>query len=317
MNRFGALVQQISFMEDPLDQQRVLVHYLSQTPEPDRSAAIAFLHNPPRRGRIQLKKLREIVENKVGPELFALSHRFVGDMAETMALLWQPGSVPNRPVSPSGFAERLATTGPLGLTSMIEGVLDSCDPSGRLAAIRILTAGFRRPVAPEVLHAALEACGLPVPEVHSVHIHEAAQQDLFTGTAQDDNTPGVTEAVLMYVEGARGKQAALLCTFGVWAGDAIVPVARIEAGSFRDQIATFAKEHTLRRFGPSSEVEHSVTAALVGTLEFDGIEASRRHKAGVSLKSPRLVAVHPGITAADAANIEELTSRLPTSHTRG
>jgi hypothetical protein len=316
MNRFGALVQQISFMEDPLDQQRVLAHYLSETPEPDRSAAIAFLHNPPRRGRIQLKKLREIVENKVGPDLFALSHRFVGDMAETMALLWQPGSVPNRPVSPSRFAERMATTGPLGLTSMIEGVLDSCDPSGRLAAIRILTAGFRRPVAPEVLHAALGACGLPLPEVHSVQIHEASQQDLFTSIAQDDNTPGVTEAVLMYVEGARGRQTALLCTFGVWAKDGIVPVARIDASSFRDQIAAFAREHTLRRFGPSSEIEHSVTAALVATLEFDGIEASRRHKAGVSLKSPRLVAVHPGISAADASNIEELTSRLPTSHAR-
>ncbi len=317
MNRFGALVQQISFMQDPLDQQRVLVHYLRETPEPDRSAAIAFLHNPPRRGRTQLKKLREIVENQVGPNLFALSHKYVGDMAETMALLWQPGSVPNRPVSPSGFAERLATTGPLGLTSMIEGILDSCDPSGRLAAIRILTAGFRRPVAPEVLHAALEACGLPLPAAPFVQIHESAQQELFTTIAEDDNTPGVTEAVLMYVEGARGRQATLLCTFGVWAGDGIVPVARIEAGTFRDQIAAFAKEHTLRRFGPSSEIEHSVTAALVGTLAFDGIEASRRHKAGVSLKSPRLVAVHPGISAADAANIEELTSRLPTSHPRG
>jgi hypothetical protein len=317
MNSFGALVQQLAFMEDPRDQQRVLVHYLSQTPEPDRSAAISFLQNPPRRGRIQLKKLREIVENKIRPDLFALSHRFVGDMAETMALLWQPRSVPNRPVSPSGFAERLATTGPLGLTAMIEGTLDSCDPSGRLAAIRILTAGFRRPVAPEVLHAALEACGLPSPEAISAPTHEALQQDLFTSTAQDDNTPGVTEAVLMYVEGTRGKQATLLCTFGVWSGDGIVPVARIEAGTFRDQIAAFAKEHTLRRFGPSSEIEHSVTAALVATLEFDGIEASRRHKAGVSLKSPRLAAVNPGISAADAANIEELTSRLPTSHARG
>ena len=94
MNRFGALVQQISFMEDPLDQQRVLAHYLSETLEPDRAAAIALLHNPPRRGRIQLKKLREIIENKVGPDLFALSHRVVGDMEETMALLWQPASVP-------------------------------------------------------------------------------------------------------------------------------------------------------------------------------------------------------------------------------
>jgi len=316
MNRFGALVQQISFMEDPLDQQRVLAHYLSETPEPDRSAAITLLHNPPRRGRVQLKKLREIVESKVGSELFALSHKYVGDMAETMALLWEPGSAPNRPVSPSGFAERLATTGPLGLTSMIEGTLDSCDPSGRLAAIRILTAGFRRPVAPEVLHAALGACGLPSPEAPSVQTHEASQQDLFPSVALDDNTPGVTEAVLMYVEGARGKQAPLLCTFGVWAGDGIVPVARIEAGGFRDQIAAFAKEHTLRRFGPSSEIEHSVTAALVATLAFVGIESSRRHKAGVSLKSPRVVAVHPGISAADASNIEELTSRLPTSHAR-
>jgi hypothetical protein len=316
MNRFGALVQQISFMQDPLDQQRVLVHYLSQTPEPDRSAAIAFLHNPPRRGRIQLKNLRKVVENKVGPDLFALSHKFVGDMAETMALLWQPGSAPNQPVSPSGFVERLATTGPLGLTSMIEGTLDSCDPSGRLAVIRILTAGFRRPVAPEVLDAALEACGLPLQGQHSIQTHEASQQDLFTNSQHDDDAPGVTEAVLMYVESARGRQAALLCTFGVWSGDAIVPVARIEAGSFRDQIATFAKEHTLRRFGPSSEIEHSVTTALVATLAFEGIETSRRHKAGVSLKSPRLVAVHPGISAADAANIEELTSRLPTFHAR-
>ncbi len=41
MNRFGAMVQQIACMQDPLDQQRVLAHYLRHTPEPDRSAAIS------------------------------------------------------------------------------------------------------------------------------------------------------------------------------------------------------------------------------------------------------------------------------------
>jgi len=199
---------------------------------------------------------------------------------------------------------------------MIEGALDSCDPSGRLATIRILTAGFRHPVALEVLHAALDECGIRSPEALSIPTLRASQQDLFTSAAQEDHTPGAIEAVLMYVEGARGRQAAMLCTFGAWSRDGVVPVARIEAGSFRHQIAAFAKEHTMRRFGPSSEIEHSATAALVATLEFDGIESSRRHKAGVSLKSPRLVAVHPGTSAADAANIEELTSRLPIYHAR-
>lgn len=316
MNRFGAMVQQISFMQDPLDQQRVLAHYLCHTPEPDRSAAISFLHDPPRRARVQLKKLREAVEIKVGADLFSLSHRFVGDMAETMALLWQPGSIPNRPVSPAGFAERLATTGPLGLPTMIEAVLDSCDPAGRHAAIRILSGGFRKPVARDVLMAALEDCGLTMPAEPLVHETMGAQQDLFPHVDPYDNTHGVTDAVLMYVESGRSKQARLLCTFGLWSGEAIVPVARIDAGQFRDQIEAFAKAHTLRRFGPSSEIEHSVTAALVAALEFEGMEVSRRHKAGIILKSPRLLAVHPGSSAADASNLEELTSRLPTPGTR-
>jgi hypothetical protein len=316
MNRFGAMVQQISCMQDALDQQRVLVHYLRHTPQLDRSAAISFLHSPPRQARVQLKKLRDVIEIKVGPDLFSLSHKFVGDMAETMALLWQPGSIPNRPVSPAGFAERLATTGPLGLPAMIEAVLDSCDPAGRHAAIRILIAGFRKPVAREILKAALEECGLQIPDEPLIQEGASSQQDLFPQVEAVDNTHGVTDAVLLYVESTRARQARLLCTFGLWSGESIVPVARIDAGEFRDQIETFAKAHTLRRFGPSSEIEHSVTAALVAALEFEGIEVSRRHKAGVSLKSPRLVAVHPGSSAADASNLEELTSRLPTIRTR-
>lgn len=317
MNRFGSVVQHLSFMVNPQDQVRLLAEYLKTTPEADRQAAISFLLTSPRKTRVQLKKLREAIEQKVDPGLFALSHAFVGDMAETMALLWQPATRPNVPVSPSGFAERLSSTGPLGLATMIQQTLDSCDPHGRLAVIRLVTASFRRPVPIDIVELAMKECGIAIPVTPATSSTPAHQPDLFgTETLQVDE-PGCVEAALMYVEGTRARQSRLLCTFGVWSGHAIIPLARIEAGIFQEQIAGFAKAHTLRRFGPSSEVEHSVTVALVATLEFQGIDISRRHKAGVSLKAPRLVAMHAGVSASDASNIEDVTSRLLTPHDHG
>ena len=317
MNRFGALLQHVSFLISPDDQVRVMADYLRHAPGPDQQASIRFLLEPPRRGKMTLKRLKEIVEHRTGPELFALSRDFVGDLAETMALLWQPSTRPNAELSPAQFAEWMAATGPLGLPAMVERSLDACDPPGRLAVIRLVTAGLRLPVPTEIVHRAMKECGLEPPPLRDIATGDGLQTDLFAVEVSATSAPGSVEAVLMYVEAGRSRKQPMLCTFGVWSDHAIIPLARVDAGEFRAQVADYAGRHTTRRFGPSSEVEYGHANALVGTLAFEGIEPSRRTKAGLSLKAPRLVAVQASGSAADASNLADITSRLPMPHEHG
>jgi ATP-dependent DNA ligase len=317
MNRFGALLQDLSFLISPDDQVRLLADYFRHAPEPDQRASIRFLLDPPRRGKMTLKRLKEIVEHRTGPELFSLSRDFVGDLAETMALLWQPSTRPNSDLSPAEFAEWMAATGPLGLPAMVERSLDACDPAGRLAIIRLVTAGLRLPVPTGIVHRAMKECGLEPPPTRDPVTGAGIQADLFAVDVSAASEPGSIEAVVMYVEAGRSRKQPMLCTFGVWSDHAIIPLARIDAGEFRAQVADYASRHTTRRFGPSSEVEHSLAQALIGTLAFDGIEPSRRTKAGLSLKAPRLVAMQASGSAADASNLTDITGRLPMPHDHG
>lgn len=93
-------------------------------------------------------------------------------------------------------------------------------------------------------------------------------------------------AVLMYAEAARGQAGAI--TAGVWDGGRLVPLGRAENRlGARDRVFLDAwiAEHALARFGPVREVELS----LVLKLTCDGVEPSRRSRAGLALRQPRIV----------------------------
>lgn len=310
MNRFGAMLRQVTFLSDEADRQRTLAAYLDSLSPGDRDAVCTFLTSPTATRRTQLKTVRRLLEERVGSELFRLSHAFTGDLAETIALLWPTHAGANRPVTPEDLMEGLLQTAPLDMQARLASWLSASDTPGRHAILRIVTGTLRNPVPPEVLLPVLLARGL-APAAPVTLAHAGAQADLFAPPQEPQLVPGEVDAVLLYIEQARTRPPTVFCTFAVWSGNDLVPIARMDAGTFAEHIASWAARHTERRFGPTREVSHAAGGALVATIAFDGIEPATRRRAGFALKAPRILSLTQDGSADDAGDLDALTSGLP------
>lgn len=310
MNRFGSVIRQAAFLAAEEDRRRVLADYLDSLSSEDRDAVCLFLTVPAATRRTQLKALRRRVEEHVAPALFQLSHAFTGDLAETIALLWPKTPAANRPVGPAELLQGLRQTGPLDLPQRLSSWLSGCDVPGRHAIVRIATGTLRNPVPASTLEHVLASRGIALRLMDS-DADLPAQADLFGLSHPPIPVPGEIDAVLLYVEQGRTHPPTVLCTFGAWQGNDLVPVARLDAGAFSEQIRSFASRHTGRRFGPTREVSHAPGATMIATLAYEALQPAARRRAGFVLKAPRILALSPAASPDDAGDLDTLTSLLP------
>ncbi|MEQ1754062.1 MAG: hypothetical protein ABL973_08000 [Micropepsaceae bacterium] len=308
MNRFGAIIEQLSYIAEPEDQVRLLRHYLSTVSDDDRAAVAAMLSSP-RFRHVKPALLRALIRERVSDALYALSRKFVGDTSETIALLWQSSHGTNREPTPSGVLEMLKSAGPSALPKLVVSLLDTCDVSGRHLLIKYLTGAFRSPVSETLLTDVFGACRIPATFALVPTGRPGKQADLFL--VDVELNPGTIEAVLLYVEKGRSRTSPLLCTIGVWNGEVLVPVGRVEAGQHQSPIEVFTTKSAVRRFGPATEVQHSSVAAMVLHVSFDGVTTSKRRKTGLTLIAPRIVSIAEGASVDAASHVEELTNLLP------
>ena len=91
MKAFSELLDRLAYTPSRTDKLRLLADYFATTPDPDRGWALAALTD----GlffRLPLRRiLSEMIEARVDPVLFGLSRDYVGDTAETIALIWPDG----------------------------------------------------------------------------------------------------------------------------------------------------------------------------------------------------------------------------------
>jgi DNA ligase-1 len=89
-----------------------------------------------------------------------MSHDYVGDLAETVALIWPKREGVNAP--PPGLAEvveAMEVTPKAELPAMIAGWLDTLDTDGRFALIKLVTGELRVGVSARLAKTALAEWG--------------------------------------------------------------------------------------------------------------------------------------------------------------
>lgn len=94
-------------------------------------------------------------------------------------------------------------------------------------------------------------------------------------------------------------------TLGVWSAGLLVPVARAEAALPEDQLSeieAFVRANTVERHGPVRVVRQE----LVFEVEYEAVQASPRHKAGLTLRAPRVVRWRRDLLPGQAGGIEGL-----------
>jgi DNA ligase-1 len=101
--------------------------------------------------------------------------------------------------------------------------------------------------------------------------------------------PYTVDAVLIYAQRGRGRRAGLYTdfTFGVWRGQELIPFAKAYSGLTDAEIReidAWMRQHTLASHGPVRVLE----PVHVFELAFEGIARSKRHRAGLALRFPRI-----------------------------
>ena len=163
MNRFAALLDRLALEPSRNNKLRVLAAYFRETPDSDRGLALAAMTGALAVASIRPAAVRALIAERVDPELFALSYDFVGDLSETVALMWpvDPARHHNRAPAPSlsAIVETLRATGKRDAPARLAGFLDDLDETGRWALLKLLTGALRIGVSARLAKTAVAALG--------------------------------------------------------------------------------------------------------------------------------------------------------------
>ena len=171
MKEFAILLERLAFTPQRNGKLRLLAQYFGAVPDPERGLALAALTGELKLRAVTPSLLRTLVGERVDAELFAISYDFVGDLAETIALIWpDPVSLPNDSDLPlPQLVEELQTTGKAGLPALIAARLDGLAPSERYAYLKLATGGMRVGVSARLARAAFAEFGaLPLTEIEEI-----------------------------------------------------------------------------------------------------------------------------------------------------
>src|SRR5829696_4988124 len=113
MNRFAELLDALLFTPSRNGKLRLMQEYFATTPDPERGWALAALTGELGFAEAKPSQVRDLATSRVDPELFGWSWDFVGDLAETVALIWPEANPhPNPPPLAGEGANSGATASP-------------------------------------------------------------------------------------------------------------------------------------------------------------------------------------------------------------
>jgi DNA ligase-1 len=181
MRAFAHLLDRLSLTRSRNAKLTLIKDFLRETPDPERGWVLAALTGALSFSAAKPAFIRKAVEARMDAQLFAWSYDYVGDLAETVALVWPARPGANREPDLSEVVEALRTASRTEVQRLIEGWLDALDADGRWALLKLMTGGLRVGVSSRL---AKQACadfgGVEVGQVEEVwHAMSPPYGDLF------------------------------------------------------------------------------------------------------------------------------------------
>lgn len=193
MNRFAELLDRLAYEPGRNNKLRLITAYFRETPDPDRGYALAALTGALSFKHAKAGLVRDLIAARADPVLFALSYDYVGDLSETVALMWPQqqaldaqsalssaggrwneqasgvGHIRNPP--PPTLTEVVTTLRTLGkaeLPAQLARWLDELDETGRWALLKLVTGVMRIGISARLAKTAAAALGSK--NVHDVEL---------------------------------------------------------------------------------------------------------------------------------------------------
>ena len=144
MRAFAELLDRLAYTPRRNAKLGLMACYFRAVPDPDRGWALAALTDGLPFSLPVRRTLQDLMANRVDDELFRLSRDYVGDTAETVALLWpQAQQVDVAPLLLGDVIEHLLSVERASLGDVLSGWLDRLDATGRWALLKLLTGALR------------------------------------------------------------------------------------------------------------------------------------------------------------------------------
>ena len=154
MKRFADLLELLALTPSRTRKIAALAQYFAEVPDPDRGLALAALTGEMDIRNVKPALLRETVLAEVDPTLFALSYDYVGDLGETIALIWPhrgEGELPRL----SEVVSLLNQTSKAELPRVIGNMLTQAAIHERWALVKLATGALRIGVSARLAKTAL------------------------------------------------------------------------------------------------------------------------------------------------------------------
>jgi DNA ligase 1 len=169
MKAFAALLDRLVYTPARNGKLALMDHYFRTVPDPDRGWGLAALTGELSLDFAKPALIRNLIADRTDQTLFALSYDYVGDLAETCALLWPDAAGGGPAPRLSEIVETLRRTSKAETPRRLAGWLDRLDANGRYGFLKLLTGGLRVGVSARLAKTALaETFQKPVEDIEEL-----------------------------------------------------------------------------------------------------------------------------------------------------
>lgn len=159
MKEFATLIDKLSLTPSRNRKIDLMAQYFDNTPSPDRGIALAILTGNLSLKNVKASFFKQLTIQHVDEVLFKLSYDYVGDLGETVSLIWpfqkKEGVLPSLP----NLINILNETKKSDLAKVVEDILTISEPHERWALIKIATGGLRIGVSSRLAKTSLAKMG--------------------------------------------------------------------------------------------------------------------------------------------------------------
>jgi ATP-dependent DNA ligase len=143
MIAFADLLERLVFTPSRNAKIALLRRYFATQADPDRGIGLAAITGELSFTAAKPALIRELAAARTDPVLFDWSYDYVGDLAETVALIWPAQATQAEPPGLAEVVETLETAPKAALPGLVAEWLDCADASTRLALLKLITGGLR------------------------------------------------------------------------------------------------------------------------------------------------------------------------------
>jgi DNA ligase-1 len=191
MRGFANLLDRLAFTPQRNGKLTLMRDYLRDTQDPERGWVLAALSGALSFDAAKPGFIRKAIEARMDETLFALSYDYVGDLAETVALVWPAKPGANREPDLSEVVDALRGASRAQVQTLIEAWLDALDADGRWALLKLLTGGLRVGVSARLAKQVLANMGnVEIGEIEEVwYSQHPPYEDLFAWLEKRSEKP--------------------------------------------------------------------------------------------------------------------------------